>query len=719
MASEKQNKLKLQEIQLQKEYTEAKKEYLESLAIEADLLKDGIPFQEDQAKYFAEMKTNLESATSALDKYNKTLEKQKKDEEDLKKAREEQKQTAEGLAETLGGLLGLQSDYSETLASQITQTLKSGEMQDLFAKKLSKVASASNIAATAISFVVHQSKQLLIAQDKTLANFAKNGGNISRYNSELIGLEQSMFQYGVTSEEAGEAFLSLNRNFTDLRKLSSGSREQLAQTTAVLQELGISSDVTTENIQFMTKALGTTAVQAAQTQRELFVLARTIDMPPEQMAVAFQDAMPKLAAFGSESTEVFKKLQVNARAAGMEVSDVLSIVEQFDTFDSAAQSVGRLNAILGGPFLDSLEMVTTTDPTERMRMLSDAVNDAGLSFDEMSYYQTKALADTMGMDIPQLAQMMANGFDEAVPGAKKSQAEILALAEEAKQFQTVMDELAQTGRLLAVSLLPLAKALKVVLNGLQWIMATEPGMQQFFALLVLSLSAVTLAVTGLTGASVPLMALLIPVGVMMVALSDASFELKVGIMGVTIAVGAVTLALWHFNIATAGLPFAIAAIVSGLIGLAYVIMHKAASPGMIAIIGLFAIAIVALLPVLAPAALAIGAIAASLMAAAMAMKMVMSLAPGLGSALSTATESVGEGETSKSKIRSANEEKLQSNKRAQATATKERIDLHIHQQENKQAFTNHIVKVVKETNNNSVLGLKINQNVVHSKTVTG
>ena len=92
-------------------------------------------------------------------------------------------------------------------------------------------------------------------------------------------------------------------------------------------------------------------------------------MPPEAMASAFSDAMPKLAAFGDESTSVFKSLQVNARAAGMEVSDVLSIVEQFDTFDGAAQAVGRLNAILGGPFLDSLKMVTVTDPVERMRML--------------------------------------------------------------------------------------------------------------------------------------------------------------------------------------------------------------------------------------------------------------------------------------------------------------------------------------------------------------
>ena len=123
----------------------------------------------------------------------------------------------------------------------------------------------------------------------------------------------------------------------------------------------------------------------------------------------------------------------------MEVSDVLSIVEQFDTFDTAAQSVGRLNAILGGPFLNSLEMVTTTDPTERMKMLSDAVNSAGLAFDDMSYYQRRALADAMGMDIPQLALLMRDCVEQAVPTAQMSQAEMAKLAEEEQEFQTVMD----------------------------------------------------------------------------------------------------------------------------------------------------------------------------------------------------------------------------------------------------------------------------------------
>ena len=89
MASEEQNKLKLEEIRLQREYNEAKKEFLESLAIEAEYLKDAEDLQQDQIEYFAEAKAQMAAATKALEEYNKKLEERKKKEEDLKKAEDD------------------------------------------------------------------------------------------------------------------------------------------------------------------------------------------------------------------------------------------------------------------------------------------------------------------------------------------------------------------------------------------------------------------------------------------------------------------------------------------------------------------------------------------------------------------------------------------------------------------------------------------------------
>ena len=118
--------------------------------------------------------------------------------------------------------------------------------------------------------------------------------------------------------------------------------------------------------------------------------------------------------------------------------------------------------------MSSLDMVTTTDPTERMQMLSEAVNQSGKSFDEMSYYQRKALAEAMGLsDVSELALMMRDGFDAAVPAQQQSQEELAAQAKAAADYQSIADELTQTVRQFAVSMRPLIKAFKWTLQLIQ------------------------------------------------------------------------------------------------------------------------------------------------------------------------------------------------------------------------------------------------------------
>lgn len=552
--------------------TEIEKSLNDMLKTREEILARINMFQKDLAP--EEFYEKLKSVEKAIVAIQGSIEKSS--------ALEDMAKSADTVAEKLGGLLNLQKDYNETLTSSVVASMGSAEGQAKLAESMKKTFTASNIAAMAIQEVIVQSIELTKAQDDALVQFARNGGNIKLYKTELKSLERSLFTTGVTSAEAGEAFLAVNNVFTDLRNVSKSARTDIVRTTAILQELGVAGDVTASNIQFMTKVLGTSAEQASHTQRELFLLARTIDMPPEAMATAFQDAMPALAAFGSESTEVFKRLQVNARAAGMEVSDVLSIVEQFDTFDGAAQAVGRLNAILGGPFLNSLEMVTTTDPTERMKMLSGAVNDAGLAFDDMSYYQRKALADAMGMDIPQLALLMRDGFDQAVPSAQMSQAEMAKLAEEAAEFQTVMDELKQTGMLLAQSLMPLVDVIKMIANGIQTLTTSVPGFtDKVIPPLVIGIGILTLGMKKLKKEFHTMGPIAAVISLALFMMSDASLGAKIAVGSVTVAVMGLTAAYLGLNVASGGLIWALGAIAAAMVTIAGIIFHKSASPGLI------------------------------------------------------------------------------------------------------------------------------------------
>jgi hypothetical protein len=116
-----------------------------------------------------------------------------------------------------------------------------------------------------------------------------------------------------------------------------------------------------------------------------------IGVAPSKMASDFAAAGPQLAKFGSDGVRAFKDLAVAAKVTGIEVGRLMSITGQFDTFEGAATAAGKLNAALGGNFVNAMELVTATDPVERFNMIRDSILDAGLSFDEMSLLSKKIL----------------------------------------------------------------------------------------------------------------------------------------------------------------------------------------------------------------------------------------------------------------------------------------------------------------------------------------
>ena len=326
--------------------------------------------------------------------------------------------------------------------------------------------SGLNILTSSLDKVVESSIALAMAQDASVVNFRRQTGASGQLDSTIMNLEQSMYTAGVSSEEASQAIQSLYLNVTDFTAMSPANQEELGKTVAVLNELGVSTETSAKNMQFAIKVLGQSTKQAAKLQRELFVFAQGLGVSVDQMASDFASMGPQIAALGSNGVDAFKKLQIQAKNTGLALSELLGLVEKFDTFDSAAQSVGKLNALLGGPYLNTLELVATTDPSERFRILKERIDDAGVSFDSMDYYQRKALASAMGLNEQQLALLTRGSLDQIMP-KPKSAADIESLAKQTAEFNTMMEELGQIGRGFAVSFAPIVSGIKTVVQFMQ------------------------------------------------------------------------------------------------------------------------------------------------------------------------------------------------------------------------------------------------------------
>lgn len=366
---------------------------------------------------------------------------------------------------SIAGALGINVDFNSSFLGTIASFGKMEGASEALAENFNKTFTAANIGASAFTKVAETTALLTYATDEAIASFNVSTGAARLYANEIISLNNDLFLSGVTAGDAATAFAAMSTNITDLKNISPSSRREISETVSILGEMGISADTATSNIQFMQKSLGIAVSESARYQRELFVLGQEIGMPPAEMAENFRNAAPQLAVFGKSAGKVFKDLQVAARASGLEVQELLSIVEQFDTFEGAAESVGKLNAILGGPFLNSMEMVMETDPTSRMRMLSDALTSAGRSFDDMTYYERRAITAAAGLnDVNQLALVMSGNFELAGIEVNKSASEIEDMAARQKEFSSITQDLTEIMMSFAFSVRPVITFVKELLS---------------------------------------------------------------------------------------------------------------------------------------------------------------------------------------------------------------------------------------------------------------
>jgi hypothetical protein len=324
-----------------------------------------------------------------------------------------------------------------------------------------------NIVGSTIDKIQEMTFMLAVEQDAASVAFNKATGASGEFDEQIRSTNMNMRFAGVDAMEAGQAYSELYNVVSDFTLLSEREQTVLAETTAILKELGVSAQATAKNIQLATKGLGMSVTQAEYLVRDLNTFARDLGLSTEQVAQDFSRMAPMITELGTQGVQAFKNLQREAKATGIDINRLYGITSRFDTFDQAAQSVGKLNAMLGGPFLNTMDMVMEEDPAERMKMLKEAVDQAGLSFDTMSKFQRKALAEAMGLNDATELALVLRGREDLLPGADKSAEDLEAMMARQKDFNTVAEEFKQIMMGFAVSLGPFVSMLKGFMDAIQ------------------------------------------------------------------------------------------------------------------------------------------------------------------------------------------------------------------------------------------------------------
>jgi len=344
----------------------------------------------------AALQDNTEDLGAAVKALDKLTEAHKRHREQLK----EGAQIAENYENKLFGLSGeFGALYTRFIPKSIT-SFKS------FGKSLvTNIFSINGVISAALK-LANIYFNLAFAADRAASSFKKSTGAGEGYTDNIERVRDANILAGVSFEDSSAAMAGLYKGYTLFNRESEGTQDAMASQVAVFGKLGVSAGTTIGIMGLARQGLGMTGKEALKLTDQLKDTAFSLHMDLGGVLESFSQAAPQLAFYGDDLIHVFRKLQMQAKDTGLSVSDILGIVgEGFDTFDGAASKVGRMNALLGGPYLNSIDMLNASEG-ERLDMLKQSMDASGRVFSDLSKYEQKAFAAALGTDVLSLRKAM-------------------------------------------------------------------------------------------------------------------------------------------------------------------------------------------------------------------------------------------------------------------------------------------------------------------------
>lgn len=294
---------------------------------------------------------------------------------------------------------------------------------------------------------------MALETDAALASFRASTGAGNEFNAVIADIERSTFAAGVTFGDVTAAVTSLKNVYTDFTYLSEQQMGALGETTALLQTMGLEFGTQSEVMQIATQAMNMSLSESQTLMVDIASIARSLGQDINAVGQDFIQNADFLVRFGKDGKEVFEDLAVSAKALGTEMGLLVKVMEGFQTFDEAGMQVGRLNAILGGPFLNAMDMLNASyeDPAEGIRMLRDGFDAAGRSIEDLSGAELMAVSKAMGLSLTETKELLGE-TNEEMEIRRIKEAEIAA---EAAKTQSITDALSNSMKALYINMEPL------------------------------------------------------------------------------------------------------------------------------------------------------------------------------------------------------------------------------------------------------------------------
>jgi hypothetical protein len=439
-------------------------EELEAFDKKVEDLKESFKDAEYVKKYgdalkglFATLETEgLEKATIAFDKLALSMELGLPSAEKFGKALERSIKTFTGVTDASNTLVGSFFKLARESDDLSSVTDKMKEVYD-------ETFSALNVGTSIVRKMMESTFAMAKANDQATAAFNKSSGAAGAYDKELVALQQSNIANGLSAADMGESYRALQNSLSGFGVMAESERMRLGELGAEFAAIGVSGGDFAGTLQTMTRTLGMSTQAATGMQKEAMALAQTLGKDVGTVMSELNQALPKLAAYGDDATQMFGELQKAAQRTGLEIGELMDMTSRYDTFDSAATAAGNLNAVLDTQSFGTMEFLESVREggDSLTNYLTDTLQASGVAWESMDYFQRKAIANAADMDVATMSNLMNA---EAQTKQEKDRAE--TLDKTMAKGRSLWEELTIFAQNFAIAVTPIVEWLTIGIQGI-------------------------------------------------------------------------------------------------------------------------------------------------------------------------------------------------------------------------------------------------------------
>ena len=377
------------------------------------------------------------------------------------------------LSRSLEAMTGIGNSWQRTALGATLTTAKTegwAAAMSQVGKSIASTFSPLNIAGSLLAGVVNETRKMIFSLDTAATSFAKATGQGSAFESTIKETYNETRHLGVSLDDSQQALQGLMGSMAGFGRLGEDAQKSYQNLAAVLGEIGVDAATTGALMTNTTKTMGMNARESKKVAVELHGLSKHLDVSTASIVNDFNSVMEDLAIYGKDAPQVFKRLAGAAAETGVSIDKLVGSMKELDTITGAATRAGKLNAVLGGQFLGTHELLNASYD-ERLKLQRAAFAQSGKDWASMNRAEKQLIAQASGFNsVADAAKIYGNttsgALNKAMDDAGNATGSVEGMNDAAKDAQSIQEKWAAALTRLAVH----ADTLRDALGGvITWI----------------------------------------------------------------------------------------------------------------------------------------------------------------------------------------------------------------------------------------------------------